>query len=177
MEGPTEHSAGLAVTLLCCQWATRGDLWSRGCWLSAASDTSSQLTGNTLPGWEANWARHRAHRELSGSSSWHWAPAGTPDGAAVPQSSTTLTFRIKLGVQSHCKGMSVHIPKSCRNTSLLSVQSYFGLQSDIDWQNKLLMEQTLAGAERFGKRFRILTHSAAATFLPQASCLCFQANL
>lgn len=176
MKDPTEHSAGLAVTLLCCQWAACGNLWSRGCWLSAARDTSHQLTGNTLPGWEAHCARHRAHRELSGSSSWHWAPAGAPDGAAVPQSGTTLTFKIKLGVRSHCKGMSAYIPKSCRNTSLLSVQSYFGLQSDINWQNELLMEQTLAGAERFGKRFRILTHSAAATFLPHASPLCFRAN-
>lgn len=42
-------------------------------------------------------------------NSWRWAPAGVPDGAAMPQCGTMLTFKIKLGVQSHFKGMCVYI--------------------------------------------------------------------
>lgn len=174
---PTEHSAGLAVTPLCCQWAARGNLWSRDRRLSAAWDTCSQLIGKTPPEWETNPSKSQGLQRALGAAA----------GTELLQTFPTERPRPSVALRSHSKSNLVYgptakvcvctYPGSCRNTSLLSVQSYSSLQNGINWQSKLLMEQTLAGAERFRKLFRLLTHPAPATFLPHTLRLCFRPNL
>lgn len=64
--------------------------------------------------------------ESPGSSGWHRAPADIPDGAATSQRGTTLTFEIKLGVRSHCKGMCVYIPRELQEYLVAECAELFG---------------------------------------------------
>lgn len=82
------------------------------------------------------WVSHRA------CNGWHWAPAAIPDGAAMPQRGTTLTFKIKLGVQSHFKGMCVYIPRELQEYLIADCAELLGFAK---WYQ--LTEQIINGTD------------------------------
>jgi len=65
-----------------------------------------------------------------------------PDGAARPQCGTALTFKIKLGVQSHFEGMCVYITRELQEYLVAECAELLGFAK---WYQ--LTEQIINGTD------------------------------
>lgn len=99
-EDPTEHSAGFAVTLLCCRWAEHGNLQCRGCWLPAVWDTWAH-------GWVVQWWSEKptqlSHRLVLGScrrSQWICHAPEQHHSCIQNQTWCTVTLQRYVGVHT-----------------------------------------------------------------------------